>query len=65
MLDPNGSIASHEERPSKHLFTEADLGELYALPATWDWYNDQINSILFADMTLSVVLYSQTMRLLC
>jgi hypothetical protein len=34
MLDPNGLIASHEERPSKCLFTEADLGELYALPAT-------------------------------
>jgi hypothetical protein len=32
MLDPNGLIASHEERPSKRLFTEADLGELYTLP---------------------------------
>ena len=49
MLDPNRSIASHEERPSKHLFTEADLGELYALPATWDQYDDQVNSILSAD----------------
>ncbi len=49
MLDPNGLIASHEERPSKRLFTEADLGELYALPATWDQYNDQVNSILSAD----------------
>jgi hypothetical protein len=34
MLDPNGLIAGHEEHPSKHLFTEAELGELYALPAT-------------------------------
>ncbi len=49
MLDPNGLIASHEECPSKHLFTEADLGELYALPATWNQYDDQINSILSAD----------------
>jgi hypothetical protein len=38
--DPNGLIASHEECPSKRLFTEADLGELYTLPATWDQYND-------------------------
>jgi hypothetical protein len=49
MLDPNGLIASHEERPRKHLFTEADLGELYAIPATWDQYDDQVNSILSAD----------------
>jgi hypothetical protein len=49
MLDPNGLIASQEERPSKRLFTEADLGELYALPATWDQYNDQVNLILSAD----------------
>ncbi len=49
MLDPNGLIAHHEERPSKCLFTEADLGELYALPATWDQFNDQVNFILSAD----------------
>jgi hypothetical protein len=49
MLDPNGLIACHEEGPSKRLFTEADLGELYAPPATWDQYNDQVNSILSAD----------------
>ena len=49
MLDPNGLIASHEERPSKRLFTEADLGELYALSATWDQCNDQVNLILSAD----------------
>jgi hypothetical protein len=49
MLDPNGLIASHEACPSKRLFTEADLGKLYALPATWDQYNDQVNSILSAD----------------
>jgi hypothetical protein len=49
MLDPNGLIASHEERPSKRLFTEADLGELYALPTTWDQYDDQVNLILSAD----------------
>jgi hypothetical protein len=49
MLDPNGLIASHEEHTSKRLFTEADLGELYALPATWDQCNDQVNSILPAD----------------
>ncbi len=49
MLDPNGLITSHEECPSKCLFTEADLGELYAIPATWDQYNDQVNLILSAD----------------
>jgi hypothetical protein len=38
MLDPNGLIASHEECPRKRLFIEADLGELYAIPATWDQY---------------------------
>jgi hypothetical protein len=43
MLDPNVLITSHEECPSKRLFTEADLGELYALPATWDQYDDQVN----------------------
>jgi hypothetical protein len=49
MLDPNGLIASHEERPRKCLFNEADLGELYAIPATWDQYDDQVNLILSAD----------------
>ncbi len=64
MLDPNGLIASHEEHPSKRLFTEADLGELYALPATLDQYDDQVNLILSADDPFCG-LYSQMMRLLC
>jgi hypothetical protein len=49
MLNSNGLIPSHEEHPSKCLFTEADLGELYALPATWDQYDDQVNLILSDD----------------
>jgi hypothetical protein len=49
MLDPNGLFASHEEHPRKCLFTEADLGELYTILATWDQYDDQINSMLSAD----------------
>ncbi len=49
MLDPDGLITSQEEHPRKRLFTEADLGGLYAIPATWDQYNDQVNSILSAD----------------
>ncbi len=49
MLDPNGLIASHEECPRKCLITEADLRELYAIPAIWDQHNDQADSILSAD----------------
>jgi hypothetical protein len=30
-------------------FTDAHLGELCTLPATWDQYNDQVNLILSAD----------------
>jgi hypothetical protein len=40
MLDSSGLIAVHKERPTKRLFTEADLGESYATPGTWEeFYN--------------------------
>ena len=49
MLDPTGSIAECYEHPPKRLFTEADLGELYALPATWDQYDAKVDLTLSAD----------------
>jgi hypothetical protein len=49
MLDSTGSIAECYGRPPKCLFTEADLGELYALPATWDQYDAKVDSTLSAD----------------
>jgi hypothetical protein len=36
-------------RPPKRLFTEASLGELYALPATWDQYDSKVDLTLSAD----------------
>ena len=50
MLDSNGLITTHDHnRPQKCLFTEADLGEFYGLPATWDQYDTQVNATISAD----------------
>jgi hypothetical protein len=50
MLDSNWLITAHDHKcPYKHLFTEANLGELYALLATWDQYDAQVNATISAD----------------
>ncbi len=49
MLDSAGSIADRYERPTKCLFTEADLGELDAPPASWDQYDAKVDATLSAD----------------
>jgi hypothetical protein len=46
MLDSSGLIAVQEECPTKHLFTEADLGELYATPRTWEEFYDVVDSFM-------------------
>jgi hypothetical protein len=45
MLDSSGLIAVHKERPTKRLFTAADLGELYATPGTWEEFYDVVDSV--------------------
>jgi hypothetical protein len=52
MLDSSGLIAVHEERPTKRLFTEADLGELYATPGTWEEFYDVVDSVMTNDIPL-------------
>jgi hypothetical protein len=52
MLDSSGLIAVHEERPTKRLFTEADLGELYATPGTWEEFYDVVDSVMANDIPL-------------
>jgi hypothetical protein len=52
MLDSSGLIAVHKERPTKCLFTEADLGELYATPATWEEFYDVVDSVMANEIPL-------------
>jgi len=43
MLNSEGMIIEREERPPKHIFTDAEIGMLYIEPATWDNFNDTID----------------------
>jgi hypothetical protein len=52
MLDSSGLIAVHEECPTKRLFTEADLWELYATPGTWEEFYDVVDSVMANDIPL-------------
>jgi hypothetical protein len=52
MLDSSGLIAVHKECPTKRLFTEADLGELYATPRTWKEFFDVVDSVMANDIAL-------------
>jgi hypothetical protein len=49
MLNSEGMIIERDERPPKHIFTEADIGMLYIEPTTWDKFNDTIDKIMADD----------------
>jgi hypothetical protein len=49
MLNSEGMIIEREERPPKHIFTEADIGMLYVEPATWDEFNDTVDKVIADD----------------
>jgi hypothetical protein len=42
-------IIEREERPPKHIFTEADIGMLYIKPATLNEFNDTVNKVMTED----------------
>jgi hypothetical protein len=52
MLDSSGLISVHKERLTKRLFTEADLGELYVTPGTWEEFHNVVDSVMANDIPL-------------
>ncbi len=49
MLNSKGMIIEHNERPPKHIFTDAVIGMLYIEPATWDEFNDTVVKVMADD----------------